>query len=524
MKRICAAVLILILTLCACSGQQQNSEPEQEQTPIAAEGGTLSVGVYNFDTYNPIATQSQSMTQASAFLYDGLMRKNSDYTMSPCLAQSYTVSDNGLVYTFSLRQDVTWHDGSGFDANDVDYTIKMIQELDNSPYKERFALVANTRRADKYTYVITLQEANAGFINLMDFPIIKNGTDCIEGLKEYIPVGTGPYQYTPSDMSRSLRLVRNEDYTAGEKPLIAEVIIKQVPDKASLTTALEVREVSAVPFTAQDLMSYNPKGNLYTVSYPNNTLTFLGINTTKAALADARVRRALSYAIGREEIEQNIMFGRGESVHVPVAPNSYLYKDIYSLEESADRATELLTEAGYSPGEDGVRVHTGTGEALRFNLLVNNDNERRTAIAEKIKTDLQKIGAEVTVESVPFDEYERRVGTGDYDVFLGEVKIGTDLDLSMFAGQNARYSVYASERIDSLLWNCKNAVTQETFAQTYQELEEAFLEEMPIISLFMGMDAMMLNSTVQGVEMPAAGSVFADTAGWYITAPQAVQK
>ena len=128
------------------------------------------------------------------------------------------------------------------------------------------------------------------------------------------------------------------------------------------------------------------------------------------------------------------------------------------------------------------------------------------------------------MESVPFDEYERRVGAGDYDVFLGEVKIGTDLDLSMFAGQNARYSVYASERIDSLLWNCKNAVTQETFAQTYQELEEAFLEEMPIISLFMGMDAIMLNSTVQGVEMPAAGSVFADMAGWYITAPQAVQK
>lgn len=524
MKRICAAVLILILTLCACSGQEQGGEPGATQTPVAAEGGTLSVGVYNFDTYNPIATQSQSMTQASAFLYDGLMRKNSDYTMSPCLAQSYTVSDNGLVYTFSLRQDVTWHDGSGFDANDVDYTIKMIQELENSPYKERLALVANTRRADKYTYVITLQEANAGFINLMDFPIIKNGTDCTEGLKEYIPVGTGPYQYTPSDMSRSLRLVRNENYTAGEKPLIAEVIIKQVPDKAALTTALEVREVSAVPFTAQDLMNYNPKGNLYTVSYPNNNLTFLGINTTKVALSDARVRRALSYAIGREEIEQNIMFGRGESVHVPVAPNSFLYKDIYSLEESADRATELLTEAGYSPGEDGVRVQADSGEALRFNLLVNSDNERRNAIAEKVKTDLQKIGVEVTVESVPFDEYERRVGAGDYDVFLGEVKIGADLDLSMFAGQNARYSVYASERIDSLLWNCKIAVTQETFAQTYQELEEAFLEEMPIISLFMGMDAMMLNSTVQGVEMPAAGSVFADTAGWYITAPQAVQK
>lgn len=322
-------------------------------------------------------------------------------------------------------------------------------------------------------------------------------------------------------MSRSLRLVRNEAYTAGEKPLIEEVIIKQVPDKAALTTALEVREVSAVPFTAQELMNYNPRGNLYTVSYPNNNLTFLGINTTRTVLSDAGVRRALSYAIGREEIEQNIMFGRGESVHVPTAPNSYLYKDIYRLEESADRAAELLTEAGYSAGADGVQVHGTSGEALRFNLLVNSDNERRTAIAEAIKTDLQRIGVEVTVEGVSFEEYQRRVNAGNYDMFLGEVKIGADLDLSMFAGQNARYSVYASERIDSLLWNCKNAVTQEAFAQTYQELEEAFLEEMPIISLLMGMDAMMLNDTVQGVETPAEGSVFAGAAGWYITSPQA---
>lgn len=136
------------------------------------------------------------------------------------------MSDSGLVYTFNLRRDAAWHDGGGFDAYDVDYTVKMIQELENSPYKDRLANVSNTRRADKYTYIITLKEANAGFINLMDFPIIKNGTDCKNGLKEYTPIGTGAYQYVPSTMSRTIRLVRNESYTAGDKPLIGEVLIK----------------------------------------------------------------------------------------------------------------------------------------------------------------------------------------------------------------------------------------------------------------------------------------------------------
>ena len=520
MKKLIACILLITLTLCSCAGPRPTEPAGNAPPPVAASGGSLGVGVYNFDTYNPIVTQSLSMTQVSAFLYDGLMRKKSDFGMEPSLAESYSVSDNGLIYTFNLRRGVTWHDGGGFDAYDVEYTVKMIQELKNSPYKVRFDNVSATRRADKYTFIITLKEPNAGFINLMDFPIIKNGTNCKDGLKEYIPVGTGAYQYTPSSLNRSIKLVRNESYIAGEKPLIDEVIIKQVPDKNALTTALEVREVGAAPFTAQELMSYNPKGNLYTVSYPNNQLTFLGVNTTDGALSSAAVRRALSYAIGREEIRKNIFFGRGESVCVPVAPGSYLFKDIYRLEESGERAVELLTEAGYHAGTDGVMQKEESGERLRFDLLVNRDNEKRVAIAEKIKNSLKEIGAEVNIVSVSFADYESRIKQGRYDLFLGEVKIGDDLDLSIFAGQNARYSVYASERIDRLLGACKAATNMESFSASYQELEEAFLEETPIIPLIMGTDALVLNSNVQGVEPPANGNVFANTAKWYIAAPQ----
>lgn len=520
MKKLIVWIIMVALTLCSCAGPQSAGPSGTAPSPTAAAGGSLGVGVYNFDTYNPIVTQSQSMTQVSAFIYDGLMRKNSDFSMAPCLAESYEVSDNGLIYTFHLRRGVTWHDGGGFDAYDVEYTVKMIQELESSPYKSQLDNVSATRRADKYTYIITLKEPNAGFINFMDFPIIKNGTNCKDGLKEYIPVGTGAYQYTPSNLNRSIKLVRNETYLAGEKPLIDEVIIKQVPDKNALTTALEVREVGAVPFTAQELMSYNPRGNLYTVAYPNNNLTFLGVNTTESVLSSAPVRRALSYAIAREEIRKNIFFGRGESVCVPVAPGSYLFSDIYRLEESSERAAELLSEAGYRAGTDGVMQKEESGESLRFDLLVNRDNDKRVAIAEKIKSNLKEIGAEVNIVSVGFADYESRIKQGRYDLFLGEVKIGDDLDLSMFAGQNARYSVYASERMDRLLSACKTASNADTFAASYHELEEAFLEEMPIIPLIMGTDALVLNSNVAGVEPPANGNVFANTAKWYIAAPQ----
>lgn len=514
-KKIMAYMLAFVLVLlCACTPDGDGGTAEGSNT--AAGKNSISIGVYEFDTYNPLATMSETVMQTSALVYDSLVRQKEDFSIEPLLCSSYSVSDGGRRYVFELRDDVKWHDGEAFGASDVEYTFDAIRSLEKCAYKERLDNVESYMRSGQHRFTVMLKEADAGFINLMDIPIVKKGTDCVNGLKEYVPTGTGMYKYVRSDLSRAMRLVRNESYNAAKMPKIEEIIIKQLPGKASLSSALEAREIDVAVFSADDMRTYNPKGNLSEVSYSNNTLTFIGINAQREGLGAAKVRRAFSYAVDREEIVKNVFFGRAESVWVPVMPKSYLHRDIYRMEKDRQRAGGLLGEENYFRDEDGIAKNAESGVRLSFELLVNDENALRVMTAEKVKAELGQIGIEVRLEKVGFAEYKRRVQAGSYDMFVGEVKIGEGLDLSMFAGANALYSEGSVERFDLLNNRCKYSTDGEVYAQAYGELCETFLDEMPIIPLVMGNDVLVFNSKITNIAPPYYGSVFAGAAIWEI--------
>jgi len=510
-KRIISLVLALCMAfLCAC--YEGNEPPDAFEIRNA---NSISIGVYNFDTYNPIATVSHSITQTSALIYDSLVKRRGDHSIEMCLADSYTITDGGLTYTFTLKDGITWHDGSEFSAADVEYTFQMITELEKSAYKSRISNIASFMRAGKDTFIITLHRPNGNFIALMDIPIIKSGTDCVNSLKEYIPIGTGAYMYVPSGLSRALRLVKNENYITSQKPIIEEIIIKQLPSEELISSALEAREIEVASFSASQMRNYNPKGNLSTVSYTNNALTFIGINTTVPKLDSSRIRRALSYALGRKQIAQDIFFGRAQAVNVPIAPGSYFSNPIYQYERDNERAISLLSDAGYSLDENNT-MRNSDSEKLSFDLIVNLENELRIATAEKIKSDLAQIGVEIRIRRLSYNDYADSINAGEYEMFLGEVKLSDTLDLSSLAGSSASYSVYQSERLDSLLRRCKTAESTDAFKSAYNELAEVFLSEMPIIPIVMGTDVLVLNSKIKGVTAPCYENVFANTASWYI--------
>lgn len=514
-KKIMAYVLAFVLVLlCACAPEGDGEAAENAN--VGASQNSISIGVYEFDTYNPLATMSETVMQTSTLVYDSLIRQKEDFSVEPLLCSSYSISDGGKRYVFELREGVRWHDGESFGASDVEYTFDAIRSMENCAYKERLDNVESYMRSGQSQFTVMLKEADAGFINLMDIPIVKKGTDCVNGLKEYVPIGTGMYKYVRSDLSRAIRLVKNEGYSAAAMPKIEEVIIKQLPSKEAVSSALEAREIDVAVFSADDMRTYNPKGSLSEVSYSNNTLTFIGINAEKEGLAAAKVRRALSYAVDREEIVKNVFFGRAESVWVPIMPKSYLHRDIYRMEKDRQRAIGLLDEENYFRSEGGIAENAESGVQLSFELLVNDENALRVQAAEKVKAELAQIGVDVRIEKVGFAEYKRRIQARNYDMFVGEVKIGEGLDLSMFAGANALYSAGSVERFDTLNNRCKYSTEGEAYAQAYGELCETFLDEMPIIPLVMGNDVLVYNSKIKNIAPPYYGSVFAGAAMWEI--------
>lgn len=523
MKRIGVFVVALALFLAGCSPMDVIMPPAgtEEPSAVPVPGGSLSLPVYHFDTWNPILTKSVSVSRVSTLIFEGLMRTGEGLTPEPCLAEGYSISSDGLVYTFFLRRDVTWHDGGRFRAQDVDYTVKTILASD-SIYKKDLDNVSSGRVVDDYTYSIVLKNPMPGFISLADFPIIKAGTMAQEDLASYVPVGTGPYKYLEGS-SKIIKLIANGSWWTGVAANINEIVVKILPDRESVAYAFDAREIEVFNATAGDLMSYNPKGNALIAPYTNNNLTFLGINSSGAVLGSGAVRRAISAAVDRDRLVKDIMFGHAIQSNIPINPESWLYPpDTPASGIDIEKAMQYLQADGWEAGGDGVMAKKGQAEPvqLSFSILVNEDNARRVAAAESIKKDLEQIGMNVTVQAVPFDEYERKVLSGDYEMFIGEVKIPKNYDLSMFAGKDAAFSVYQSENIEQLLESVRSAINKEDIKNSYDKLMQAFINEVPIVSLFFGRDALVYHSKLKGEIKPVCGNVYKNLASWYITEVQ----
>lgn len=520
MKRVIILILAVAIVMAGCNPMEAIApNPTAQPSPVPIAGGFLNLPVYDFDTWNPLLTQSESVMQVDSLIYEGLMKIGTDLSAQPCLAENASISADGLTYTFSLRRGISWHDGTPFTARDVDYTVRTITAKDSaSVYLKNFENVASSRTSGQYTYVITLKAPMSGFLELMDFPIIKENTNDIDQAKTYLPMGTGPYKYASGGMSKVVKFKANGSYWTGKPANIDEITVKILPDRSALTYAFEAREIEAAALRAQDLMSYAPKDNAKMVTYDNNNMAFLGINTDHRVLNSAAVRRAVQAAVDREEIVKNILFGHAAAATLPVAPSSWLYNDqLVPAAQDTERARELLEADGWMAGEDGIRVRqTAEGAViLGFTILVNDDNPRRLAIAEEIRKDLAAMGIAVSVQAVEYEEYKKKVEDKQYDLYLGEIELPRPYDLSEFVGQDARYCVYASEEIDALLAQLRATTSQESRKSASDALLSAFANAAPIVTLYFGQDALMYSGKVKGEVHPVHMNVYANLTEWY---------
>lgn len=520
LKKALFFILALAVVLSGCDPMEA-IKPSPTVTPsaIPAAGGFINLPVCDFDTWNPLLTKSESVMQVDSLVYEGLMKTGADLSVQPCLAQSVSVSADGLSYTFSLRQDISWHDGSELTARDVDYTVRTITAKDSgSVYQKNLEHVASSRVTDRYTYVITLKEPMSGFLDLATFPIIKENTSSADEINTYLPMGTGPYKYASGGMSKVVKFKANGSYWTGKPANVDEIVVKILPDQQALTYAFEAREIDATVLEAQDLMTYAPKASAQMAQYTDNDMSFLGINSSGPVLGSGAVRRAISAAIDREELVKDIMFSHAQAAALPVNPSSWLYDaQRASVARDAARAVEWLEADGWIAGADGIRTkQTSDGAViLKFTILVNEDNVRRTAIAQSIKKYLADIGMDVTIQLVEYAQYQKKIADADYDMFLGEVELPRTGELGDFAGKDARYSVFKSEELDNLLLQVRMATSAEQRKEAFRKLSGAFADNMPIVTLFFGRDALMYSGKIKGEVRPVYGGIYSNLMEWY---------
>lgn len=501
--------LTLALSLCGC-----DAVPEPEDTPVPSpspspsvsptpepEAAQFALGYTSASPLHPLKTTDQSNLNAAALVYEGLYELDGSFEPQPVLAQAAAPSEDGLTWTVTLRQDAVFSDGMPLTAEHVAASLNLART--GGAYSARLAEIVSVTPLEG-AVSIALSAPNGALPTLLDVPIVmETGAD--------IPLGTGPYTFEADEDGLSLAV--NPHWWQGRLPLYESISLYETQTLEERTAAFDSGMVTAVTidFNATGAPGYS--GTYETHDFLTTNLLFVGFNTAQGACADPAVRRALSQALDRETITASLLSGHAVPSALPVPPESGQYSAsaaalcAYDLEAAAAR----LEEAGYAPNDEGVLAQGRT--TLSLTLLVNQDSTAKTAIAQHIAQTLEGLGIAVTVDRLDWAQYKAALAAGQFDLYLGEVKLTGDLDLTALTFGSLNYGGYQNAEVFMLLQNWK-AASGAARAAAAKPLLEALCADAPYAPLCFKKSSLLVRWGMVGSLSPVQGNPFAGVENW----------
>ncbi|MFP5326027.1 MAG: ABC transporter substrate-binding protein, partial [Acidimicrobiia bacterium] len=345
-RRQLASLSILSLLVAACGTDQAtpseevgaSSQPSMEASAAPASeaptsGGTLVVAIGSDPGHlNPAITTSGATHTASELLYNGLVGLDEELNPVPELAEDWDVSEDGTTYTFTLRDDVVWHDGEPFTIEDVKFSFEeVLLEYHARTRASMGPNLASIEAPDDHTVVFTFNEPYGPLLLQLDVteaPIVAEhiyaGTDPLEAAANLEPVGTGPFRFVSYAPESEIRFAANEEYFRG-RPALDEIVQRIIPDASSAVIALEGGEVQwlwGVPGPDQERLADDPNIEfLRTNRNPggSNCIMTVSFNLENPILANLDVRRAVGHALDREAFLERVIFGEGRVAEAPIS-------------------------------------------------------------------------------------------------------------------------------------------------------------------------------------------------------------
>lgn len=495
--------------------------------PIPAHGGSFSEGIVGLPrSVNPVLAFTDVDKDLSNIIYSGLM-KYEDGKLIPDLAKEYTISDDGLVYAFTLREDLRFHDGTPLTTNDVEFTIRKIQDGDiKSPRRADWSSVTISKISSTEIHFI-LKQPYAPFLTNTTIGIIpehiwKNldPDQFVFSNQNIEPIGSGPYKIDKVTKDKdgiplSYNLSSFNKYHTG-KPYISKIDIYFYSNEEEALDAHKggiVDNIAGIsPSKLSDLETTSKNSTVLTSPLPRIFGVFLNQNNSPV-LANKEVRQALDISLNKERIIDEVLHGYGVSMNSPL-PFGILNKEEVTQEGDKERAKEILSDKGWIINADGIlskKTNTGS-QTLEFSIATTDSPDLKRA-AEIIKEEWESIGASVTIKVFEYGDLSQNIiKTRKYDALLfGEV-IGKDVDLYAFWHSSQRNSpglnvaMYVNSKTDSLLEKIRTAFDDEERRNLYEDFEEAVQEDVPAVFLYSPEYAYVISKDINGYDMPSITS------------------
>jgi len=474
---------------------------------------------------------------SSRTLYNRLVEFELGTTeFGPGLAESWDISDDGTVYTFHLREGVQWHEtpwftpSREFNADDVLFSFRRQWQKDHPWYDVSGGnyqyfnamgfpdLIESIEKVDEHTVRFTLEHANATFLPdlAMDFASILSAEYAAQLMEagnpeqmNHQPVGTGPFILVDYRKDAVVRYKANPDYWNG-KPELDRLIFAITPEPSVRLQKLKADECQVMSYpNPSDIPALQEDPNINLMEEPGLNIGYIAFNVEKEPFDNAKVRKALNYALDRDAIIDAIFYGYAQKAKNPIPPAVLGYnEDIEDYDYNPDKARELLAEAGY---EDGFSTTLWAMPVSR----PYNPNARR--MAQMVQSDWSKIGVETRIVSYEWGEYLKRTAQGEHETaFFGWTGDNGDPDNFLYtllgcsgieAGTNL--ARWCNEDFNDLVIEAQKTTDRDKRAELYQQAIAIFKEHNPWITIDHSTVFVPLQKSVKGYVMdPMGGHYF----------------
>lgn len=482
MKKRLSLFFMALLTMAAlggCAGGTEESSGDNSSngtTEQAAEnaqpvyGGSVVVGIQqDIDSLDPHKATAAGTKEILFNIFEGLLKSDEDGNLIEAVAGDYTISEDGLVYTFTLRDGIKFHNGNAVTVEDVKYSLERVSGLlDGTVLMSTMKVIQSVDIIDDKTVQVTVDSANAELIYSFTAAIIPagSGEDA-----EATPIGTGPFSFVSYVPQEGIVVAKNQEYWQEGLPYLDEVNFKIV--SSSDTAMLEMQGGSIDIYSyLTDSQAQELAGSFQILSAPSDVVQALFLNNAEAPLDDVRVRQAICYALDKDMVNEFVAGGNAtlvSSAMLPTLKNYYVdLNDVYGTSANIEKAKELLTEAGYPDGID-------------LEITVPSNYEFHMQTAEVVVEQLKAAGINATINGVEWSTWLDRCYNGrEYQATICGVT--SDMTpgylLNRFQKESSKNFInFSSDEYDATYAKAFATLDLTEKAEYYKQLQQILTDE-----------------------------------------------
>jgi peptide/nickel transport system substrate-binding protein len=512
------------------AAEEEEATPAEEEAAAEAEapgepvqGGVVVVGLQaEPTTLDSHQTSDYNSSRAAYGLYDSLLRFKEESTeVEPGLAESWEISEDGLVYTLNLRQGIMFHDGTPFNAEAAKFNIDRQIDPDHPahatgefPYAEfTWGTVESVEAVDEYTLQFTLKEPFAPFLNhLAMHPAAMLSPAAIETFGADIsnnPVGTGPFKFVSWTPGVEIVLERNPDYWRGA-PHLDQVIYRPIIEDQSRLTELEAGGINfMVNIPPDDLSRLREDPNFTVIEQPGMHTWWVAFNQSKEPFNNTLVRQAMNHAVNKQAIVENLLQGTGVAAINPLPPVVWSYTDeVQQYDYNPERAKELLAEAGYP---DGFTCSFWVPES-------GSGMQQPVAMGTAIQADLKAVGIDCEIQTFEWGTYLDKVivppEQAEYDLFqMSWIGDNGDPDNHLYIllsgeqwppnGYNMGF--YKNDELDAVLQEARTTLDRDARTELYQQAQQLIAEDPPWIIVDHETQIVVMDKSIKNFKLHPTG-------------------